>query len=148
MKKNLFTIAQWLLVVLGSIFMGTRVLPKLYIIATTDPPYLYMKQDLAELSVCAREAGFEFDPPMLRVMKPAYVWGRPHGYAEVWSNVVLLAPYASYETIAHELGHIIDYQMGQKGHPLFERYRKSPKLSQEVADAIRDVILDTCSTSR
>lgn len=121
--------------------------PAIYIIVTTSPPHEYMVKDLEEQAECAKKAGFVFKFPRLRVMKSGYAgygWKGLKGFAYMHPsiNTIVLAPWASYETIAHELGHIIDGQMRRKGHPLFEKIKDYPP--QEFADAVKEVILNEC----
>lgn len=115
-----------------------------YHILTTDPPLSQMVKNLEEQVVCAKKAGFVFKTPVIRTYKKRESY--PHSgiaYINLGVNVIVLAPFASYETLAHELGHIIDSQSGRKG-PLFDNIRHLK--SQEFANAIRDIILRECKS--
>lgn len=129
--------------VIVGIMVG-RFLSKSIIILTTDPPHAYMVKALKEQLGCAQKAGFVIKPPTLRVIKPPYVFGSPYGYAKPYENIITVVYFASYETIGHELGHIIDYQTGRKGHPFFDN--KKDWNDQVLADAVRDVILNQCKS--
>ena len=107
------------------LIMKATNLPKLSIILTTDPPFTYMVKNMEAQLVCAKKAGFMVKKPVLRMMRPPFNSETPLGLAYMHLNVVVLAPYASYETIAHELGHIIDAQSGRKGHLFFRGERRS-----------------------
>ena len=139
MKKNLFIVAMACIV----FFLGVIVVPRLFIVATTEPAYAYMQKDMEEQVICARKAGFDIYPPTIRVMKPAYVFGRPDGYADGPGNIILLAPYASYDTIGHELGHIINFQRGWKSYSFFKWMDMYG--DQGLADTVRDAILEACN---
>ena len=108
-----------------------------------------MINNLDEQVACAQRAGFVFKKPILRVMRKPVVLDDssgvpyfPSGIAHMNYNIILLANYASYETMAHELGHIIDWQTRRKGHPFFRGKEKMG--SQEFANAIMEVILAEC----
>lgn len=119
------------------------VLEKYYIIATTEPAYLYMNDDLDENIACANKLfGIKIARPIIRVIK--YEPGDPHGFAYMYLNIITLAPFASYETIAHELGHIIDAQTSRKGHSDLELMKNFS--IQEFADAVKDTVLNNCKT--
>lgn len=117
---------------------------KFRIISATDPPLAYMIKNLAEQAECARKAGFVFKQPMLRVKRPPYEFDTPHGWAYMELNIIVLVYYASYETMAHEMGHIIDAQMKRKGHPFF--VGKENWDIQSFAEAIKEVILNECKS--
>ncbi len=108
---------------------------------TTDPPPAYMVQDMEEQIKCAKKAGFVIKKPTLRIMRPPFAHNTPHGFAYMDENLIILIPYASYEILAHELGHIVDAQTGREG-PLFDHIRDLEL--QAFANAIRDIILNEC----
>ncbi|MDP3731177.1 MAG: hypothetical protein Q8R34_01635 [bacterium] len=106
-----------------------------------------MARNLEEQIKCAKKAGFVFKPPMLRIVKLASTnWATPHGYAYMHLNIIILAPYASYDTMAHELGHIVDAQTGRQGHPFFDNKKNWDK--QNLADAVKEVVLKECYSAR
>ncbi len=119
-------------------------------ILTTDPPFQYMVVNLAEQTKCAKKAGFiHIKKPSVRVMRGRYVstnsYGNtyyPDGYALLPFNMIILANYASYVTMAHEMGHIIDYQTKRRGHPLFIGNENLD--DQIMADLIGHAILKAC----
>lgn len=119
------------------------VIEKYYIIATTEPAYSYMNDDLDENIACANKLfDIQIVRPVIRIKK--YELGDSHGIAHMHLNMITLAPFASYETIAHELGHIIDTQTSRKGHPDLEEMKD---LSIQVfADAVKDMVLNNCKT--
>lgn len=100
-----------------------------------------MNEDLDENIACANKLfGIKVDRPIIRVKR--YEPGDPHGLAHMHLNVITLAPFASYETIAHELGHIVDVQTLRKGHLDLESMKN---LSiQEFADAIKNMVINNC----
>ena len=115
------------------------------IIVTTDPPHAYMVKNLEEQLECAKKAGFTVKPPRLRMLKPPYEPDSPHGFAHMSIiNMITLVHFASYETLGHELGHIIDYQTGRKGHPFFDD--KKDWSDQALADAIKEAVFNACRT--
>ena len=123
-------------------FVAVLNLKMFYLILTTDPPPAYMVKNLEEQVGCAKKAGFVFEKPILRILKPPYKFGSPHGFAHMYLNIITIVTFASYETMAHELGHIIDYQTGRKGHPFFVG---KENLDIEVfAYVVGDVILNQC----
>lgn len=122
-------------ILLGAVFVvGRPVFAKVQIIMTTDPPPVYMVKNLEEQMECAKKAGFVIKKPKLRIMKKPYVYGSPHGFAYIELNVITLVSFASYETLAHELGHIINYQTGRNGE------------DQALADSIKEIILKECQS--
>lgn len=127
------------------VFILTMATLKFGLVLTTDPPPTLMARNLEEQVGCAKRAGFVFNKPMLRITKWSYVSGTPHGWADYLSNTIILVSFASYDTLGHELGHIIDRQTGRKGHPFF--VGKEKMYYQTLADAIRDVILRECKFS-
>ena len=116
----------------------------IYLVATTDPPPEYMVKNLEEQMGCAERLGFTVRRPILRVMKKPPGWNEIQGWAhDVWPNsLIILAPYGSYQTMAHELGHVIDFQTDRKGHPDFEVIKYATM--EGFADVIRDKILAEC----
>lgn len=115
------------------------------LIVTTDPPHVYMVKNLEEQLECAKRAGFIVKPPRLRILKPPYQSGSPHGFAHMsFINMITLVHFASYETLGHELGHIIDYQTGRKGHSFFDD--KKDWSDQVLADAIKEAVFNACRT--
>lgn len=113
------------------------------IIVDTDSPGKYVQDGLNEQIGCAREAGFKFIRPLLRVRKEVYFLDRSYyGLAYVLLNIIVVVPYASDQTLAHELGHIIDWQTKRKGHPAFDKIKDLD--NENFADAIAEVILDQC----
>lgn len=139
--KTIFIIVALIASIL-LIYIGP-VIEKYYIIATSEPAYSYMNEDLDESIVCANKLfGIKISRPIIRVRK--YESDGIHGRAHMDLNIIILAPFASYETIAHELGHIIDAQTLRKGHPDLEKMENFS--IQEFADAIKDMILNNCGT--
>lgn len=112
------------------------------VIVYTDSPGKYIQDEFNKQVGCAREAGFQFKQPLLRVRKEVYSPGQPDGLAYRFLNIVVIAPYASYETRAHELGHKIDWQMKRKGHPAFDKIKNLD--DQNFANAVAEIILDQC----
>lgn len=108
------------------------------IIRTTSPPTELMMKNLEEQMACAEKAGFMIKKPILRIMKP----GPYLGYAYLDYNIITLVSYATHETMAHELGHMVDAQTKRKGHPYFKG--KENWDSQSFADAIKVKILEEC----
>jgi len=80
----------------------------------------------------------------LRIIKEPYVYGSPHGFAYMELNVITLVSFASYETLAHELGHIVDAQTRRKGHSFFIDKKDLP--IEEFANAVKRVILKECQS--
>ena len=139
--KKATLILIFVLVCLAIILADNKLHRKLSLIATTDPPSALMLKNMKEQIECAKKAGFIIEEPTLRVMKPPYAKNLYHGLAYMDLNLILLVNFASYETLAHELGHIVDAQSGRKG-PQFDAIRKLPV--QAFADAIKDIILSKC----
>lgn len=104
------------------------------IINTTDPPPVYVVKNMEEQIECAKKAGFVIKKPILRIMRLPYVPASPHGFAYIELNVITLVYFASYETLAHELGHITNHQMGRNG------------MDQALADAVKGAILKECQS--
>ncbi len=110
---------------------------------TTDSPPEYQVRNMKELIACAAESGFIINPPpMLRIMKRPYSAELLSGYAYKYLNIISLTDYASYETLAHELGHIVDFQTHRKGHSFFVGKEKMDE--QVFANEIREIILNNC----
>ena len=142
MKKAL--IVSLLLTVAFVVFTVLKTpIGKSKIILTTDPPPDYMIKDLEEQMGCAKRAGFIIKKPTLRTMKPPFNSKTPNGLAYMDLDIIVLIPFASYETLAHELGHIIDAQTKRKGHPFFAD--KQNLDIQSFADAVKEVILKECA---
>lgn len=113
-------------------------------IAITDPPTEYMVKNLEEQLECAKRVGFKIKRPILRVMKSQPGGNKFNGIANnLWPrDFIRLVPYASYQTMAHELGHVVDYQTSRRGNP---ELKKIKDLSMEAfADVIMDKILAEC----
>ena len=126
-----------------AMFITVEWAPVAYLIVTTDPPHAYMVKNLEEQLECAKRAGFIVKPPRLRMLKLPYQSGSPHGFAHMsFINMITLVHFASYETLGHELGHIIDYQTGRKGHPFFDD--KKDWYDQALADAIKEAVFNAC----
>lgn len=115
------------------------------IILNSDPPAAVMVNKMKDQIECARRAGFIIAPPILRTMRGPYRFDSPQGQAYMRYNIVTLADYATFEILAHELGHIIDWQSKRKGHPFF--IGKENLNVQEFADAVKHVILNECIKS-
>lgn len=127
--------------VAGSIWLFEKTI---YLDTITDPPPAYMVKNFEKQIGCAERIGFKTRLPILRVMKESPGWNEPQGWAyNVWPNsLIILAPYASYQTMAHEIGHVVDFQTRRKGHPDFERLQHVP--TEYFADVIGDKILIEC----
>lgn len=107
----------------------------------TDPPSSFVLNNLKQQLGCAEKSGFVIRPPILRMIRLPYSTLLPPGFAYRGINVITLSQIASDEVMAHELGHIIDYQTGRRG-PLFDSIRNLPE--EYFADAIRDIIIQEC----
>lgn len=140
MKKEFWLIFPLILMFILIVVFG----PAVRLIITTNSPPAYMIKNLEEQIKCAKNIGFKIGRPILRVMKEPPDWNESKGYAfDVWPRgLVLLAPYTSYQTMAHELGHITDFQTDRKGHPIFEQIKDLP--TEAFANAIKDRILAEC----
>lgn len=140
MKKEFWLIPLLVLIFIFIILFGQTV----RLIVATNPPPAYMVKNLEEQMKCAKNIGLEIGRPILKVMKEPPARNASQGYAfDVWPRgLILLAPYASYQTMAHELGHITDFQTDRKGNPIFERVKDLPM--EAFADAIKDRILVEC----
>lgn len=132
------------LVFVWSIILIALFWKTIYLVVTTKPPPDYMVKNLEEQIKCARKIGIDIRRPIFRVMEKSPNGNEPNGLAhDIWPNgLIVLAPYASYQTMAHELGHITDYQTDRISNPMFEQIKD---LSMEnFANVVRDKIIIEC----
>jgi hypothetical protein len=110
-----------------------------HVTSTPDPE---LKKIYYQEVQCAKRYGFRFITPKVREMS-AELSRRWNIIGQARVDVILIRKDDDFKaTIAHELGHIIDFEMWRRGHPDFKRMKNLP--NEEFADEIGQIILDHC----
>ncbi len=145
MKNQYVKNALICIIILAFVGIKIRDIDRWVLILITDPPPPLMIKKMDEQYECVRKAGFAIKKPTLRLIKSAYVPDTPRGFAYDYYKygVITLFDFSSYQTLAHEMGHIIDYQTKRKGHLFFQG--KENWDIEVFADAVKAVILTECN---